>query len=120
MSSRNKRSEVWKHFSTVTDEKAKCSYCMKIISYTGGATGNLLRHIKTQHKTISIERVQYTAIETQLRVETTQNIDFTEIQARSTITEPQHTHQASAVPTVSSIIETTFTAINYSTYCKTN
>lgn len=47
---KNKRSEIWKHFNFVSAGKAKCEYCNKILSYGGGATDNLARHIKSVHK----------------------------------------------------------------------
>jgi len=51
-----KRSVIWNHFSIISDTTAKCSYCMQIIKYTGGSTGNLTRHLKTKHVTIQLTR----------------------------------------------------------------
>lgn len=56
---KSKRSEIWKHFTIVSNGKAKCSYCKKTLSYSEGVTGNLARHIKSIHKTISIQKVVY-------------------------------------------------------------
>lgn len=56
---KNKRSELWKHFQIVGEGKAKCGYCNKIISFRGGATGNLGRHMKSVHKAISLEKAIY-------------------------------------------------------------
>ncbi|XP_050538181.1 zinc finger BED domain-containing protein 4-like [Daktulosphaira vitifoliae] len=44
-----KTSAVWKHFSVISDEKAKCSYCTNTFSYKGGSTANLLKHLKRKH-----------------------------------------------------------------------
>lgn len=56
---KGKRSEIWKHFTIVGTGKAKCSYCNKILSFGGGATGNLARHIKSVHKAVGIQKVSY-------------------------------------------------------------
>lgn len=50
-----KRSPIWKHFSVISSDKAKCEYCSKVISYGGGGSGNLTRHMKKVHATISID-----------------------------------------------------------------
>lgn len=51
---RNK-SEIWNHFSIIIKNTAKCEYCSKTISYSGGGSGNLNRHMKKVHVTIPIE-----------------------------------------------------------------
>lgn len=51
-----KRSCVWNHFTLTTDNMAKCNYCSEKKSFTGGSTGNLLRHIKTKHVTVPLQR----------------------------------------------------------------
>ncbi|XP_044766203.1 E3 SUMO-protein ligase ZBED1-like [Coccinella septempunctata] len=51
-----KSSAIWKHFKIVNSEKAKCEYCSKMISYSGGGTGNLNRHMKKIHWTVAIEQ----------------------------------------------------------------
>ncbi|XP_072401153.1 E3 SUMO-protein ligase ZBED1-like [Diabrotica undecimpunctata] len=56
---KNKRSKLWNHFQIVGESKAKCGHCNKIISFRGGATGNLSRHMKSMHKAISIEMATY-------------------------------------------------------------
>ncbi|CAG4944478.1 unnamed protein product [Parnassius apollo] len=58
-----KRSLIWNHFSTVGNGRAICSLCQKTLSYFGGATGNLLRHMKLKHKVDPLERVTYTPVE---------------------------------------------------------
>ncbi|CAH1104096.1 unnamed protein product [Psylliodes chrysocephalus] len=50
MSDKNKkRSDVWNYFFESGLNKAKCKFCSKILSYKGGATGNLIRHVKLVH-----------------------------------------------------------------------
>lgn len=59
MSSRTmnrKRSSVWYHFTALDNVKAKCNICSETKSFNGGSTGNLLRHIKTKHPTVPLER----------------------------------------------------------------
>jgi len=51
-----KRSSVWHHFSALDNNKSKCNICRGIKSFNGGSTGNLLRHIKTKHPTVPLER----------------------------------------------------------------
>lgn len=50
-----KRSKIWNHFSIINKDKAKCEYCSKIISFSGSATGNLMRHMKKMHGTVPID-----------------------------------------------------------------
>lgn len=50
-----KKSTIWNHFSVINKDKAKCEYCLKTLSYGGGGTGNLTRHMKKIHGSISIE-----------------------------------------------------------------
>lgn len=47
---------MWNHFNLKSNTIAKCSYCSQEISYSGGSTGNLLRHIKTKHVTVNLNR----------------------------------------------------------------
>lgn len=51
-----KRSKIWNHFSVINKDKAKFEHCSKAISYPGSGTGNLTRHIKKLHVTVSIEQ----------------------------------------------------------------
>ncbi|XP_008182425.1 zinc finger BED domain-containing protein 6-like [Acyrthosiphon pisum] len=51
-----KRSTVWHHFTVLEINKAKCDICSEEKSFTGGSTGNLLRHLKTKHPTVPLER----------------------------------------------------------------
>lgn len=44
-----KSSDIWNHFSVINNEKAKCSYCSNPISYKGGSTTNLTKHLKRKH-----------------------------------------------------------------------
>lgn len=107
----NKRSEIWKHFSTVSDGKAKCSYCLKTISYCGGSTGNLTRHMKTQHKTVSLEKVTYTPTGNNNNVISEQPQETTSItlieKPQSVHTEPQQLQTAS-VPTLRQGFKSTY------------
>ena len=50
-----KRSVIWKHFTIVSENKAKCGYCNHSYSFLGGATSNLMRHLKTKYSTIPLE-----------------------------------------------------------------
>lgn len=54
-----KRSAVWLHFSTESENHAKCSYCLNTISVSVGATGYLLRHLKTKHPTVITKTANY-------------------------------------------------------------
>lgn len=51
-----KRSTVWHHFTALGNNKAKCNICSEQKSFNGGLTGNLLRHIKTKHPLVPLER----------------------------------------------------------------
>ncbi|XP_047518984.1 E3 SUMO-protein ligase ZBED1-like [Pieris napi] len=49
-----KKSYIWQHFSPINNQKAKCEHCSKVLSFSGGATGNLNRHMKKLHGTIQL------------------------------------------------------------------
>ncbi|XP_050546155.1 zinc finger BED domain-containing protein 6-like [Daktulosphaira vitifoliae] len=51
-----KRSNVWYHYSIILNNIAKCNICYDKISFSGGSTGNLLRHLKTKHPTVLLQR----------------------------------------------------------------
>ncbi|MGH0128134.1 UNVERIFIED_CONTAM: hypothetical protein FKN15_033575 [Acipenser sinensis] len=50
--SSRKQSSIWCHFTPVTSSKAKCDICCNELSYSGGSTTNLHRHLKTKHPTV--------------------------------------------------------------------
>lgn len=50
-----KRSNIWIHFSIISNEKAKCHICKNIYSYKGGSLSNLKKHLKNKHPTLTIE-----------------------------------------------------------------
>lgn len=52
---RKKRSAIWDHFDQIDNKKAKCKYCLVLLSVGPGCGGNLLRHLKTKHPTIPLE-----------------------------------------------------------------
>lgn len=57
MSSLNrKRSTIWNHFTIKSSTIAKCSYCRQELTYSGGSTSNLLRHLKTKHVIVPLTR----------------------------------------------------------------
>jgi len=51
-----KRSNVWYHHTILQNNIAKCNVCSYKISFSGGSTGNLLRHLKTKHPTVPLQR----------------------------------------------------------------
>lgn len=51
---RKKSALAWKFFSMENDERAKCNVCHVFISFKGGSTGNLLRHLKTKHTDLDL------------------------------------------------------------------
>ena len=46
-----KRSDIWNFFNVVNESSAKCTFCSGTLSYKGGATANLTRHLKRKHPT---------------------------------------------------------------------
>lgn len=58
MASRKKTSNLWNHFSEEDNKKGKCNYCSETISFTSGTLGNLTRHLKRKHPTISTAPVE--------------------------------------------------------------
>ncbi|XP_060526763.1 uncharacterized protein LOC132702248 [Cylas formicarius] len=44
-----KRSYVWTYFNQLSGHNAKCKGCSKVLSYKGGSTCNLLRHLKAKN-----------------------------------------------------------------------
>lgn len=55
MSEIRKRSQVWLHFTNLSNEKAKCNFCGASLSYKGGSTSNLKKHIQAKHPTIDLD-----------------------------------------------------------------
>ena len=45
---KRKRSGVWQHFS-LSGERAACKYCSTVYVYKWGSTGNLWRHMRSEH-----------------------------------------------------------------------
>lgn len=46
---RRRKSLIWTTFTELEGSKAKCGLCSTIISFSGGATSNLSRHLRTKH-----------------------------------------------------------------------
>lgn len=44
-----KRSSIWSYFKENGNNKATCTFCSLQLSYKGGSTYNLTRHVKTKH-----------------------------------------------------------------------
>ncbi|XP_060526817.1 uncharacterized protein LOC132702289 [Cylas formicarius] len=44
-----KRSQMWTYFTQIGSHVAKCKSCSKKLSFKGGSTFNLLRHLRAQH-----------------------------------------------------------------------
>ncbi|CAH1976566.1 unnamed protein product [Acanthoscelides obtectus] len=44
-----RRSGVWLYFNAIDSNKAKCDICQNFLSYKGGATCNLRKHLKAKH-----------------------------------------------------------------------
>jgi len=51
---RGKTSEVWNHFVTVGNDKAKCGYGPAKLSFSGGNTYNLKRHLVAKHPLVPL------------------------------------------------------------------
>lgn len=51
-----KRNNVWYHYSIVQNDIAKCNICSEKVSFSGRSTDNLLRHLKTKHPTVPLQR----------------------------------------------------------------
>lgn len=52
-----KTSAAWQHFVEVEDGKnARCNHCGKTVVITNGSTGNMFRHIKLRHPSLTVEK----------------------------------------------------------------
>lgn len=49
-----RRGGVWKFFSINSKKQARCKLCLTVISFKGGSTTNLLRHMKSRHSDIKV------------------------------------------------------------------
>lgn len=49
-----RRGGVWKYFTANSKQKAKCKLCSTVISFKGGSTTNLLRHMKSKHVGVKV------------------------------------------------------------------
>lgn len=53
---KRRRSVIWHHFTVLENsKKAKCLYCFQSLSFSAGSLGNLTRHLKTKHPTVSMQ-----------------------------------------------------------------
>ncbi|GBP75198.1 hypothetical protein EVAR_88804_1 [Eumeta japonica] len=57
MAMRRKTSLIWNHFSQNDIKEAKCNYCSSNKMISAGNTGNLTRHLKRKHPTISVSPI---------------------------------------------------------------
>jgi hypothetical protein len=49
-----KRSKIWRYFTEQSDRTAKCNFCHKLMSFKGGNSCNLIRHLRRVHPTVSL------------------------------------------------------------------
>lgn len=54
----NKKNLVWDHFTRAGKDFAKCKLCKKTLKVAGGSTSGLHSHLKTQHNTNLLKRLQ--------------------------------------------------------------
>lgn len=54
MKERKKSAVAWNYFTMENEERARCGTCGAMISFKGGSTGNLLRHLKTKHSELDL------------------------------------------------------------------
>lgn len=47
-------SHIWGYFKELSENKVKCNFCSKSLSYKGGSLFNLTRHLRTQHPTVCL------------------------------------------------------------------
>ncbi|CAH1973491.1 unnamed protein product [Acanthoscelides obtectus] len=50
-----RRSVIWMHFTNISEANAKSNLCKNIYSHKNGNIGNLRKHLKTKHPTLSLE-----------------------------------------------------------------
>ncbi|XP_069694254.1 zinc finger BED domain-containing protein 6-like [Periplaneta americana] len=56
MMATKRTSAIWNYFVDLGNNRAKCNVCSKQISFKGGSTFNLLRHLRATHPTISLPK----------------------------------------------------------------
>ncbi len=49
-----RRGGVWKYFIADSNKRARCNLCSGLISFKGGSTTNLLRHMKSKHPSFNV------------------------------------------------------------------
>lgn len=49
----NLRSLLWHHFTMMNNEKARCNHCNFVLSFKGGSTSNLKKHITAKHVSLA-------------------------------------------------------------------
>lgn len=98
-----KTSDIWYHFTTATNESAKCKYCSVSYSYKGGSTANLSRHLKRKHI------IQYD-VRKKICTEKTDNLDLEEnIDDPNTVFVQQHSSETQNQPSTSSLLTSKIT-----------
>ena len=98
-----KTSDIWYHFTTASNESAKCKYCSVSYSYKGGSTANLSRHLKRKHV------IQYD-VRKKICTEKTDNLDPEEnIDNPNTVFVQQNTSVSQNQPATSSFLTSKIT-----------
>lgn len=55
--SHRRHSFLWQYFKEIKRGLAKCGVCHKVLSFNGGSTANLMRHLRRQHQSFA-EKVE--------------------------------------------------------------
>uniref|UniRef100_A0A3B3C6A5 BED-type domain-containing protein n=1 Tax=Oryzias melastigma TaxID=30732 RepID=A0A3B3C6A5_ORYME len=52
-----KRSDIWMHFDISSATHAKCKICKTNLSFRGGSTSNMRRHLGSKHPTVMLQQM---------------------------------------------------------------
>jgi len=96
-----KRSHVWNHFTIIDEKYVKCSYYSNKVSYGDGSSGNLIRHLKTKHITVPLERNVRQQVQNMV---TEQNIDDP-VSLETTVSNNQFSSSQSLQTSINSYIQ---------------
>uniref|UniRef100_A0A669DC03 BED-type domain-containing protein n=1 Tax=Oreochromis niloticus TaxID=8128 RepID=A0A669DC03_ORENI len=51
-----RRSDIWMHFEMKSATHAQCNICKAVLSFRGGSTSNMRRHLSSKHPTVMLQQ----------------------------------------------------------------
>lgn len=89
------------------EERAKCGVCSAVISFKGGSTGNLLRHLKTKHSELDLtppeKKEEYEEPVPEIKEETFDDIENQELAKFVHLLNPKYKLTGALIPKLNEV-----------------